>query len=153
MSGLGFFASILPESLLGAAALILMLVAAYAGDAAARLVSWLSVAALVIAGLLLTQPAVYAGGVIFDGLYRADAFADFGKALIFAAAAACILVAPRFFDDDKNGGGLRAEYPVLILLACVGMSIMVSATDFITLYVGLELNSLAAYVLASFMRP
>jgi len=150
MSGLGFFASVLPESILGAAALLLMLVAAYAGDASARLVSWLSVAALAAAGLLLTQPAVYAGGAVFDGLYRADAFADFAKALIFAAAAASILVAPRFFGS--GAGGLRGEYPILILLACVGMSIMVSATDFLTLYVGLELNSLAAYVLASFMR-
>jgi NADH-quinone oxidoreductase subunit N len=150
MSGLGFFASVLPESILGAAALILMLVAAFAGDAAARLISWLSVAALVVAGVLLTQPAVYAGGAIFDGLYKADAFADFAKALIFVAAAASILVAPRFFGNGSDG--LRGEYPILILLASVGMSIMVSATDFITLYVGLELNSLAAYVLASFMR-
>jgi NADH-quinone oxidoreductase subunit N len=47
---------------------------------------------------------------------------------------------------------MRAEYPILILFACVGMSIMVSASDLITLYIGLELNSLAAYVLASFAR-
>ncbi len=151
MSGLGFFASILPESVLGAAALALMLAAAFAGDASARLLSWLAVAALALAGALLALPAVYAGGAIFDGLYRADAFADFSKALIFATAAVCILLAPRFFDAGE-GGGMRAEYPVLILLATVGMSIMVSATDLLTLYVGLELNSLAAYVLASFMR-
>jgi len=150
MSVLGDFASIIPEMVLGATALALMLAAAFAGDAFARPISWLAVAALALAGGLLASPAVYSGGTIFEGLYQADAFATFAKALIFAAAAGSILLAPRFFDGE--GGGIRAEYPVLILLACVGMSIMVSATDFLTLYVGLELNSLAAYVLASFMR-
>jgi len=149
MDSLGVFASVLPEIVLTVAGLVLMLVGAYAGDGSARLVSWLSVASLALAGLLLCQPAVHAGGEIFDGLYRADAFAAFAKALIFTAAGACILVAPRFFDGE---GGLRAEYPVLILFACIGMAMMVSASDFLTLYVGLELNSLAAYVLASFMR-
>ncbi len=152
MSGLGFFASVLPESVLGLAALVLMLVAAFGGDASAKLVGWLSVAALAVAGGLLTQPEVYAGGMVFGGLYRADAFADFAKALIFVAAAAAILLAPRFFESDGQGGHMRPEYPVLILLASVGMAIMVSATDFLTLYVGLELNSLASYVLAAFMR-
>ena len=47
---------------------------------------------------------------------------------------------------------MRAEYPVLILLRAVGMAVMVSATNLITLYVGLELQSLAAYVLAAYRR-
>ena len=68
---------------------------------------------------------------------------------VYIAAAVSIVVAPTFFE---KGGPLRAEYPVLILLASVGMGMMVSAGDLLTLYVGLELNSLAAYVLASFMR-
>jgi NADH-quinone oxidoreductase subunit N len=154
MSALGAYAAFFPEMILSASALILMLVAAYAGDGASRLIGWLAVAALALAGLHLAHPTVNAAGLVFNGLYSADAFAAFAKALIFAAAAACILVAPRFFDEDggTRGGGMRAEYAVLILLACVGMSIMVSAADFLTLYVGLELNSLSAYVLAAFMR-
>jgi NADH-quinone oxidoreductase subunit N len=152
MESLGAFASFLPEIVLTISALVLMLVAAYAGDSAAKTASWLAVGALAIAGALLANPAVHGAGEIFNGLYRADAFATFAKALIYVAAAACIIVAPRFFDSEATGGGLRTEYPVLILLACVGMSMMVSAADFLTLYVGLELNSLAAYVLASFMR-
>ncbi len=150
MDILGQFASVTPEIVLGLSALAFLLVAAFAGDAAARLLGWLSTVALGVAGLLLLHPAVHAGGAIFEGLYRADAFAAFAKALIFVAAAACILVAPRYFESE--GGGVRAEYPVLILFASIGMSIMVSAADFLTLYVGLELNSLSAYVLASFMR-
>ena len=60
-------------------------------------------------------------------------------------------MAPDFFRRT-TGDDLRPEYPVLILLSAVGMGIMVSAADMLTLYVGLELQSLAAYVLASFMR-
>jgi len=150
MNGLASFLAILPEGVLSIAALALLMVAAFAGDGTARKVSWVAVVALGVALVLLAQPAVHAGGTVFDGLYRADAFAAFAKGLIYVTAAASILLAPRFFGGPV--GGLRAEYPVLILLATVGMSIMVSATDFVTLYVGLELNSLAGYVLASFMR-
>src|SRR3546814_15236956 len=85
----------------------------------------------------------------FDGLYQADAFAAFAKLLIYIAAAICIVIAPRFF---AVGGIPRAEYPLLIIFASVGMGMMVSASDLLTLYVGLELNSLSSYVLASFMR-
>jgi NADH-quinone oxidoreductase subunit N len=121
----------LPELVLTAGGLILMMVAAYAGDGAARLVGWLSVATLALAGWTLC-PAWATSGEAFDGLYRADAFGAFAKVLIYVA--------------------IRAEYPILILFASAGMGLMVSAGDMLTLYVGLELNSLAAYVLASFMR-
>lgn len=134
-----------PELILTASGLLLMIVAAYAGDDAARPVGWAAVAALLGAGVFMGCHQ----GVAFDGLYRADAFSGFAKALIYAAAAVCILVAPRFF---AAGRAIRAEYPVLILFACVGMGMMVSATDMLTVYIGLEMNSLAAYVLASFMR-
>ncbi len=138
----------MPELVLTGAGLILLMVAAYAGDGSARLVGWLSVAALAVAGWTLCGLPGH-GGVAFDGLYRADAFAAFAKVLIYLAAAVSIIVAPRFFE---SGRAIRAEYPVLIVFACIGMGLMVSAADMLTLYVGLELNSLAAYVLASFMR-
>jgi len=59
------------------------------------------------------------------------------------------VVAPAFFGRI---GAMRAEYPVLLLFAALGMSVMVSAGDLIALYIGLELNSLSAYVLAAFLR-
>ncbi|RVT40912.1 NADH-quinone oxidoreductase subunit NuoN [Sphingobium algorifonticola] len=142
-----------PELVLTGGSLILLMIAAYAGDRLAGLVGWLSVATLVAAGATLTGLPGH-GGDAFDGLYRADAFAAFAKILIYVAAAASIIVAPRFFApvDGKGTGAVRCEYPILILMACIGMGMMVSAGDMMTLYVGLELNSLAAYVLASFMR-
>jgi NADH-quinone oxidoreductase subunit N len=140
----------MPELVLSIGAMALMLVAAWGGQRSTRMVSWTAVAVLIGAGISLAGPASYAG-VVFDGLYRADAFAVFAKVLIYIAAAVSIVVAPRFFSHG-DGDSLHPEYPVLILLAVAGMGMMVSAGDMLTLYVGLELNSLAAYVLASFMR-
>ncbi|WP_010187219.1 NADH-quinone oxidoreductase subunit NuoN [Sphingomonas sp. PAMC 26605] len=140
----------LPELVLAAGAIALMLVSAWGGQGSTRLVSWASVAVLIGAGLALLGPASK-GGAAFEGLYRADAFAAYAKVLIYVASAVAILIAPRFFEQGR-GDDLRPEYPVLILLSAAGMGMMVSAGDLLTLYVGLELQSLAAYVLASFMR-
>jgi NADH-quinone oxidoreductase subunit N len=140
----------LPELVLAAGAIALMLVSAWGGQGSTRLVSWASVAVLIGAGIALLGPASK-GGAAFDGLYRADAFAAYAKVLIYVASAVSILIAPRFFSAGR-GDDLRPEYPVLILLSAAGMGMMVSAGDLLTLYVGLELQSLAAYVLASFMR-
>src|SRR3546814_590946 len=118
--------------------------------AAARPVCWAALVVLVGAGIALTGPSS-SGVEAFYGLYRADAFSAYAKVLIYAAAGIAILMAPRFFERT-GGDNLRPEYPVLILLAAVGMGMMVSAGDLLSLYVGLELQNLAHYVLASFMR-
>ncbi len=137
------------EAIISFAALALLLVAAWRAEAG-RLVSILSVATLVGAGSYVAHfICVGTDSYAFGGLYSNDAFGNFAKILIYVAAAISLMIAPRFLE---KAGAMRAEYPVLILLACVGMGIMVSATDLITLYIGLELNSLAAYVLASFVR-
>ncbi len=140
----------LPELVLALGAIALMLVSAWGGDTSTRAVSIASVFVLVGAGIALVGPAS-SGGYAFDGLYRADAFGAFAKVLIYIASAVAIMMAPSFFARSQ-GEDLRPEYPVLILLSACGMGIMVSASDMLTLYVGLELQSLAAYVLASFMR-
>ncbi len=141
---------VLPEIVLSVGALALLMVSAWGGQAVTRAVSWVSVAVLIGAGIALTGNAS-SGGTAFDGLYRADLFSAYAKALIFFAAAISIVIAPRFFART-SGEDLRPEYPILILFATAGMGMMVSANDLLTLYIGLELNSLASYVLASFMR-
>jgi NADH-quinone oxidoreductase subunit N len=138
----------MPELILSIGAMLLLLVAAWKGDGATRGIGWASVALLIAAGLSLLGPAGN-GGSAFGGLYHADGFASFAKVLIYLGAAISIVIAPNWF---ARGGALRAEYPVLILLSSAGMGMMVSAGDLLTLYVGLELQSLAAYVLASFVR-
>jgi NADH-quinone oxidoreductase subunit N len=142
--------AIAPELILALGATELLLQAAWGKDKARtyRLVSWVSIGLLALAALSLLGPAHYAGDV-FDGQYRADQFAAFAKALIFIGSIVAILMAPRFFARE---GELQAEYPVLILFSAIGMGIMVSAGDMLMLYIGLELQSLSAYVLASFLR-
>ncbi len=137
-----------PELILSLGATALMLAAAFLGDKVTRLSTALAVALLAAAGVSLSG-AAGSGGTAFNGLYSADAFGAFAKMLVYLAAAVAILIAPRWFEREDR---LRAEYPVLILFSAVGMGMMVSATNLLTLYVGLELQSLAAYVLASFMR-
>ncbi|SFG32140.1 NADH dehydrogenase subunit N [Novosphingobium sp. CF614] len=144
---------IAPEESLSLAGLVLLLVAAWSGDKAARLISILAVAALAAAAVLVA-PALCGGAMgpdtsAFFGQFRADAFAGYAKILIYVSAAASLVIAPAFFERFN---AMRAEYPILVLFAALGMSIMVSAGDLITLYIGLEMNSLAAYVLAAFLR-
>ena len=138
----------LPEIILTLAALVLMMAAAWMGDRSGRLLTWLGIAAL--AGAAFAVPGIRdSGGTAFDGLFVGDSFAAFSKILIYIAAAASLVAASGWFIRD---GDYRAEYPCLILLSTVGMGMMVSAGDLLTLYVGLELQSLSAYVLASFQR-
>ena len=125
-----------------------MIVAAFAHRRAAGVVSWLAVAVLLAATAALVGAPSHAGP-IFDGMVSADLFASFGKAIIFPAAAVAIVAANGWFEREIEHG---SEYSVLILFAAVGMSVMVSATSLVSLYVGLELNSLASYVLASYRR-
>jgi NADH-quinone oxidoreductase subunit N len=134
-----------PELILSGGGIVLMLAAAWGGDKSARLINWIAIALLGLAAFVATQVS----GDAYSHLYRADSFSAFAKVLIFTAAAISLAIAPNWFDRADK---LRAEYPVLILFAATGMGVMVSATDLLSLYVGIELNSLAAYVLASFLR-
>jgi len=145
---MNFFQAELPELILMIGAIVLMMVAAIAGRRSTPAVSWLSVLLLIVATVLLFGPPSHAGPV-FGGLVSADAFAAFGKAIIFPAAAVAIIAAHGWFE---RGTEHAAEYPVLILFSAVGMGVMVSATNLMTLYIGLELLSLASYVLASYRR-
>lgn len=141
-------ALVIPELVLSLSGLILLLIAAWGGDEASKPVS---IAACVALGgaFFLVAPTVCAGAsgpdtLAFYGQFRADA-----KLMIYAAAGATLVVAPNYFDRLK---AMRPEFAILVLFAALGMSIMVSAADLLTLYIGLELNSLAAYVLAAFLR-
>ena len=137
---MGRFAPLLPELILSIGAIVLMIAAAFAGRGAARLIGWLAVAVLIGATVALIGAPSHAGP-IFDGMVAADLFASFGKAVIFPSAAVAIIAASGWFE---GGSEHASEYSVLILFAAVGMSVMVSATSLVSLYVGLELNSLAS---------
>jgi NADH-quinone oxidoreductase subunit N len=139
---------ILPELILTVGALVLMMVAAFTGRRGAGLTSWLSVALLAAATVaLIGEPSN--AGPLFGGLIAADAFGAFGKVIIFLSSAVAIIAAHGWFERSTEHS---AEYSVLILFSAVGSAVMVSATNLMTLYVGLELTSLSSYVLASYRR-
>jgi len=82
-------------------------------------------------------------------MFVTDGFGAFSKLLVLAGSALTLVIAMRYNEHEKIA---RPEYPVLVLLATAGMMMMISANDLISLYVGLELQSLALYVVASFQR-
>src|SRR6266851_4379880 len=138
----------LPEILLACGAMALLLLGVFRGEGSTRLISWLAV--LVLLGTLVLSGLV--GGqhrVGFYGMFVTDAFAVFMKALVLIGSAVSIILSLHYNEEGRIA---RFEFPVLILLATTGMMVMVSANDLITLYLGLELQSLALYVVASFDR-
>ena len=135
-----------PEAALAVGGLVLLMIGAFAGEKSTRLVSALSVLLLVGAtALAVTGPL----GQAFTGAYVADPLAVYGKALIFLSSAVAIILGDGWMKRMRI---VRFEYPVLIVLASAGMGMMASAGDLISLYVGIELHSLALYVLAAIHR-
>jgi NADH-quinone oxidoreductase subunit N len=142
------FLPVLPEIFLVVAAMALLLLGVVQGDRAAREIAWLSVAALAIdLALVLTQSGERQ--VSLYGMFINDAFGMFMKALVLIGSALGIILSMRF---NEREGMARCEFPVLILLSTAGMLMMVSANDLISLYVGLETQSLALYIVAAFQR-
>jgi NADH-quinone oxidoreductase subunit N len=138
----------LPEIILAVGAMALLIFGAISGEKSTRTVSWLAIVVLIIAlAVSLTQGGERRLG--FDGMFVADAFALFMKALVLIGSSVTILIGMRYNEDQ---GIARFEFPVLVLLSTTGMMVMISANDLITLYVGLELQNLALYVVAAFNR-
>ena len=148
MTALPALAPAYPELWLALSAMALLMFGVFRGDGSTRSVSWLAVVALLIGvALVAMQPA---GSVLtFGGLFVADGFGRFAKVLILLGSAFAIILSLGYVRTEKME---RFEYPVLILLASTGMLMMVSANDLISLYLGLELQSLSLYVLAAFKR-
>jgi len=132
----------------GAMALLMWGVFRPETEGEADLITWGGIAILILAGgVLASQPL--GAQTLFDGSFRFDAFSRFVKVIVLIASAGALLLAS---TDMRDGKYLKFEYPVLVLLSTAGMLMMISANDLIALYLGLELQSLALYVLAAFRR-
>jgi NADH-quinone oxidoreductase subunit N len=138
--------TLLPELILAVGAMTLLLIGAMRGN---RSTGFLSILAVLLIAVSAYFSFVGPDATAFHGAFVVDGFVRFVKAAILWSSAACVLLAQRFFADEKQA---RFELPVLMLLATCGMSLMVSAQSFLSLYMGLELQSLALYVLAAFNR-
>ncbi len=140
----------LPEILLAVGALAMILIGAIRGQSAAtqRVIDAMAIALMGIA-LLIVLGQDSARVLTFERAFVSDSFARFMKVLTLAGSMMAVLLA---IDYMKRRGIEKFEYPILITLATLGMLMMISANDLISLYIGLELQSLAAYVLASIHR-
>ncbi len=141
-------AVVAPELALALLAMAFLMWGAFSRRDASGPILWASVAALVLVGLWVGfQPEGARLG--FHDSFVSDGFARFAKVLILFGGAASLALSR---DYLAKNGLLKFEFPILILLATVGMMTMVSAQDLIVLYLGLELQSLALYVVAAFRR-
>ena len=143
------FQTLLPEIVLAGYAMAALLAAVYTSkDKLAPTLVWAT------AGLFVAL-ALYIGGTgegertVFGGLFTDDPFARFAKVTTLLSAAAVLVMSQDYMTRRDL---LRFEYPVLVTLAVVGMMVMISSADLVTLYMGLELQSLSLYVVASMRR-
>ena len=136
----------LPEIVLAVIGLAILIIGVLRKQDAVLLCTMLAIGGFLVAGLMVLTGT---RGVGFNGQFVADSFSTFNKMLILIGASLAAILA---LDFNRKQGIERFEYPVLMLLATVGMMIMVSASNMMTLYLGLELQSLALYVLAAFAR-
>jgi NADH-quinone oxidoreductase subunit N len=142
------YAPIFPELFIVLAAMVLLLWGVYHRYPAGFSISIVSIFVLAGAALLIArQPAP--AEVLFNGAFVNDSFARFMKILTLAGSAFAILLS---FDYMRRERLLRFEYPVLILLSTAGMMLTISANDLISLYLAVEFQSLALYVIAAFHR-
>jgi NADH-quinone oxidoreductase subunit N len=139
---------VLPEFIIAAGALALVLLGALRGERSAWLVTEIA-AALLAAALVAVLANHRDKGVTFYGAFTDDAFGRFMKALTLIGSLTTLLLSIDFMRKEKIGG---FEFPILILLATLGMMMLISASDFIALYLGLELMSLSLYVVAAYRR-
>lgn len=138
----------LPELLLAGSALALLLIGAFAGPRSTAFVNGVTLLVLIVVGALVAmQPE--GRTVAFNGAFVVDGFGRFMKVLALIGAAGALMLS---FDDFRQRRLSAFEYPVLVLLSVTGMMVMISAGDLIALYVGLELQSLAIYVICAFDR-
>jgi len=136
---------VIPELILAGSALLLLVWGAFQGRSTAVFngAAVLALVAAAVAAAVAPQGRAFADGLVSDG------FASFAKVAIYLASAIAIPLGDRWL---ARRGDSKFEYPVLIILAALGMGMMASAGDLISLYIGVELHSLALYVLAAFRR-
>ncbi|WP_020696092.1 NADH-quinone oxidoreductase subunit NuoN [Reyranella massiliensis] len=136
-----------PEIFLAAATALLLIYGVVRGEVATPFVSVMTSVVLLVTAVLLFMP--YREGTAFASLFIVDRLTTTMKALVLVGSAIAILMSRAYFEQVK---AWRFEYPLLVALATLGMMLMISANDLMALYVGLELQSLALYVIAAFQR-
>lgn len=146
MSGISNINLVGPEILLAVAAMAFLMIGVFRKDDSTSLIGWLAVIAMTTAAVM-----VYGlpDGIAMNGLFASDGFIGFTKLMVLIASILSLILAMPWFEREETG---RFEYPIVVVLATLGMMMMISANDMLSLYIGLELQSLALYVMAAFHR-
>jgi NADH-quinone oxidoreductase subunit N len=139
----------MPEIFLAVSALALLILGVFHGDKASSQIGWLCAIAVGAAMAFLLQQGSWERTEILNGMFVMDQFGGITKLIILGGLFISIVLSIRFVEEERMA---RFEYPVLMVLAGLGMLLMVSAHNLLALYMGLELQSLALYVLASIRR-
>jgi NADH-quinone oxidoreductase subunit N len=139
---------ILPEIVMAIGAMVLLVFGVFRGDSSARVINLAAIAALLSALGLVIGLSPYTLTTLNNAVIT-DPFSQFGKSVIAVGLMAALLLAHRSL---RQGVLARFEFPILVLLSGIGMMLMVSANNFLSLYVALELQSLPLYVLAALRR-
>ena len=147
MATLPSLAPLTVELLLAVGAMVLLMFGVFTGERSAPTITGIAVALLAVAVLMLA--VMDNNGPTFDGAFIMDPFARFMKILTLIGSGVAIAMSVGYARAEKFE---RFEYPILIVLATLGMLMMISANDMISLYLGLELQSLALYVVAAIHR-
>jgi NADH-quinone oxidoreductase subunit N len=141
---------LLPELFLAFAAMGLLIVGVSGGSRVTPVIAWMSVVALAVTSLLvLGFTGDWSRITILNEMLVFDEFSAVLKLFVLVGSAAAIAMSVRFLAQEQI---LKFEYPILILFATIGMMVMLSSHNFLTLYMGLELQALSLYVLAAFQR-
>jgi len=141
-----FSSPLLPALLLGVGGMVLLLAGVLTKRDSFAFCSLAAVALLVLAAI---SSAVAPDGVIFNGLLKTSLFTRFADTLVYLGAAMALILS---LDYNRRENIARFEYPILVLFAVLGMIVMISAADLMTLYIGFELQSLALYITAAIAR-
>lgn len=139
----------MPEVILLLAAMFLLILGAFRGDKSMPALSSLAMLALLFAAFIETATPLDSS-IVFHGMYINNGYTAFTKLVVMTGAFFSIFVATGYYR--KNPQYMIAEFPVLILLATAGMMFMISSNDMLSLYMSLELQSLALYILAAFHK-
>jgi NADH-quinone oxidoreductase subunit N len=139
---------LLPELILAIGALVLLLVGAFRGNAGTIPLCMVAMLVYIIVALYLLVPS-WTGEPVLNGLFVLDGFAGFIKLVILIGMLAVMGLSTGYLHEE---GMVRFEYPVLMLTATLGILMMVSAYDLLSLYLGLELQSLSLYIMTA-MKP
>ena len=140
-------AAVGPEMLLALAGLVGVLLGAVYGDRFNSLSFKYGAASLLVAALVVLLN--WSGGEAFGGLVTTSPFVNFAKVVSYGAGAITLLMGESFLKRHET---IRYEYPLLVIFASLGMGVILSASNLMTLYMGIETLSLSSYVLASFHR-